>query len=54
MMTPYAALVISREIMDSRQRAAERARLLKSIPRSSRRAGWGRPQTNEEENRVSR
>ena len=54
MLTPYAALVISREIMDNRQRAAERARLFRLAPRSQRRAGRDRPVSHEEIDRVSR
>ena len=54
MLTPYAALVISREIMDNRQRAAERSRLYRSMSRSGRKAGRSRPESNEEASRVSR
>jgi hypothetical protein len=54
MLTPYAALVISREIMDHRQRVAERDRLFRSSLRFGRRGGRGRPFIHEEINRVSR
>ena len=54
MMTPYAALVISREIMDNRQRVAERSRIYRSTLRTGRKAGRSRPEIHEEASRVSR
>lgn len=54
MLTPYAALVISKEIMDNRQRAAERSRVLRSMNRTGRKTGRSRPESDEEASRVSR
>jgi hypothetical protein len=53
MLTPYAALVLSKEIMDNRLRAAERSRVFRST-RTGRKAVRSRPESHEEASHVSR
>ena len=54
-MTPYAAYLISQDIMDQRRREGDRARLVrKAVVRRSKKSGRNRSTSSEEVSDVSR